>query len=71
VIVMAFDEQGQATDVALRVSICQRAYKILVDQIGFLPEDIIFDLNILTIATGMSEHDEYAKNYILAASAVK
>lgn len=68
---MAFDEKGQATDVDLRVSICKRAYEILVNQIGFLPEDIIFDLNILTIATGMSEHEEYAKNYIKAASIVK
>ena len=61
---MAFDEKGQATDVENRVLICKWAYNILVNQIGFLPEDIIFDLNILTIATGMSEHDDYAKNYI-------
>lgn len=68
---MAFDEKGQATDVDLWVSICQRAYKILTEQIGFNPEDIIFDLNILTIATGMQEHEEYAKNYITAAKLVK
>lgn len=71
VIVMAFDEKGQATDVDLWVSICKWAYDILTQQIGFLPEDIIFDLNILTIATGMSEHEEYAKNYIQAAKIVK
>lgn len=68
---MAFDEKGQATDVDLWVSICKWAYDILTQQIGFLPEDIIFDLNILTIATGMSEHEEYAKNYIQAAKIVK
>ena len=69
---MAFDEEGQATSVERKVQICERAYSILTsDDIGFLPEDIIFDLNILTIATGMKEHDEYAKNFIEAAKIVK
>ena len=52
VVVMAFDEQGQADTVERKVSICQRAYRILIDEVGFPPEDIIFDPNILAIATG-------------------
>src|SRR6185503_13596887 len=56
VVVMAFDETGQATDVEHRVSIAKRAYKILTEQVGFQPEDIIFDPNILTIGTGIEEH---------------
>mmetsp|Transcript_13250 Transcript_13250/g.9337 ORF Transcript_13250/g.9337 Transcript_13250/m.9337 type:complete len:107 (-) Transcript_13250:2050-2370(-) len=68
---MAFDEQGQATEVDNKVNICERAYKILVGKLGFLPEDIIFDLNILTIATGMSEHDNYARNFIESCEIVK
>ena len=64
VVVMAFDEVGQATEVERKVEICQRAYKILTEKVGFPPEDIIFDLNILTIATGMPEHDPYAINFI-------
>ena len=71
VIVMAFDEEGQATDVDRKVSICKRAYKLLTEKVGFPPEDIIFDLNILTIATGMSEHDSYALNFIEATKQVK
>ena len=63
---MAFDETGQAVSLEDKVSICKRAYDLLVG-VDFLPEDIIFDLNILTIATGMEEHNEYAKNFILAA----
>jgi 5-methyltetrahydrofolate--homocysteine methyltransferase len=68
---MAFDEEGQATSVERKVEICKRAYKLLTEEVGFLPEDIIFDLNILTIATGMSEHDNYALNFIEATKIVR
>jgi 5-methyltetrahydrofolate--homocysteine methyltransferase len=71
VIVMAFDEQGQAATSEDKVRICKRAYKILVDEINFAPQDIIFDVNILTIATGMSEHDNYAVEFIQAASILR
>ena len=71
VVVMAFDEQGQATDADEKVSIAKRAYKILTEQVGFPPEDIIFDLNILTIATGMKEHDAYAVEFINATERVR
>jgi 5-methyltetrahydrofolate--homocysteine methyltransferase len=71
VVVMAFDENGQATSVEDKVSICKRAYSLLTEQVGFPPQDIIFDLNILTIATGMPEHDNYALNFIEAAAIVK
>jgi len=67
---MAFDETGQATELQTKVDICTRAYKLL-QRIDFCPDDIIFDLNILTIATGMEEHNDYAKNFILAAKQVK
>ncbi len=70
VVVMAFDEQGQATETDHKVSICKRAYDLLTG-IGFPPQDIIFDLNILTIATGMPEHDNYAVNFIEAAQIVR
>lgn len=70
VVVMAFDEQGQATESDHKVSICKRAYDLLTG-IGFPPQDIIFDLNILTIATGMPEHDNYAVNFIEAAQIVR
>ncbi len=66
VVVMAFDEQGQATTYERKVEICQRAYRLLVEQVGFSARDIIFDPNILTIATGMSEHDRYALDFIRA-----
>ena len=66
VIVMCFDEEGQATDYDRRITICQRAYSLLVDKVGFEPNDIIFDPNVLTIATGMEEHANYAKDFILA-----
>eukprot|EP00921_Rhytidocystis_pertsovi_P013175 GHVQ01021367.1.p1 GENE.GHVQ01021367.1~~GHVQ01021367.1.p1 ORF type:complete len:1324 (-),score=219.88 GHVQ01021367.1:217-4188(-) len=66
VVVMAFDELGQAADCARKVEICQRAYRILVDEEGFPPEDIVFDANILTIATGMAEHDNYAVDFMEA-----
>jgi 5-methyltetrahydrofolate--homocysteine methyltransferase len=66
VIVMAFDEQGQADTVARKVEICSRAYDILVDEVGFDPTDIIFDVNVLTVATGMEEHAAYGINFIEA-----
>lgn len=70
-VVMAFDEQGQATEVDDKVRICKRAYDLLVQQAGFPPEDIIFDPNILTVATGMEEHDRYALNFIEATRRIK
>ena len=71
VVVMAFDEVGQADTIERKVSICQRAYKILTDQAGFDPTDIIFDPNILAIATGLEEHNDYAINYIEATRIIK
>ena len=71
VVVMAFDEEGQATDVERRVAICQRAYNLLTEQAGFAPEDIIFDPNILTVATGIEEHNRYALNFIEATRRIK
>lgn len=71
VVVMAFDEQGQAVDKANKVRICQRAYKILTEQVGFDPYDIVFDTNILTVATGMDEHNDYAVQFIEAVREVK
>ena len=63
---MAFDEQGQADTIERKVAICQRAYTLLTEQAGFDPTDIIFDPNILAIATGLEEHNEYAINFIEA-----
>lgn len=71
VVVMAFDEIGQAVEVDRKVEICERAYRILVDEIGFAPQDIIFDPNILTVATGIEEHNDYAKNFIEATRLIK
>ncbi|MBV9880314.1 MAG: methionine synthase [Gemmatirosa sp.] len=71
VIVMAFDEQGQADTVARKVDICARAYRILTERVGFPPEDIIFDPNIFAIATGIEEHDGYAVAYIDALRRIK
>jgi len=71
VVVMAFDEQGQAATYAEKIRICERAYKILVNEVGFPPEDIIFDPNILTVATGMEEHNNYAVDYINATRWIK
>jgi 5-methyltetrahydrofolate--homocysteine methyltransferase len=71
VVVMAFDEQGQATDVERRVAICGRAYDLLVGEVGFPPEDIVFDPNVLAVATGMEEHDDYAHAFIESLSAIK
>jgi 5-methyltetrahydrofolate--homocysteine methyltransferase len=71
VIVMAFDERGQADTVARKVEICQRAYRLLLERAGFDPSDIIFDPNVLAIATGLEEHNEYAINFIEAAKLIK
>ena len=71
VIVMAFDETGQADTYERKVDICSRAYDILINQVGFRPEDIIFDPNIFAVATGIEEHNEYAKAYINAAHTIK
>ena len=71
VVVMAFDEQGQATSASEKVRICQRAYKLLTEEIGFPAEDIIFDPNILTVATGIEEHDNYAVDFIEATREIK
>jgi 5-methyltetrahydrofolate--homocysteine methyltransferase len=71
VVVMAFDEVGQADTRQRKVEICQRAYKLLTEQVGFEPTDIIFDPNILAIATGIEEHDAYAVNFIEAAREIK
>ena len=70
-VVMAFDEQGQAATYEDKIRICERAYRILVDEVGFSPEDIIFDPNILTVATGMEEHNNYAVDYINATRWIK
>src|SRR5271163_2031589 len=71
VVVMAFDEQGQAVTRDHKVAICERAYKLLTEQAGFPPEDIIFDVNILTVGTGIEEHDNYAVEFIEAVRELK
>jgi 5-methyltetrahydrofolate--homocysteine methyltransferase len=71
VVVMAFDENGQAATYAEKIRICERAYRMLVDEVGFPPEDIIFDPNILTVATGMEEHNNYAVDFIEATRWIK
>ncbi len=71
VVVMAFDENGQAATYADKIRICERAYKILVDEVGFPPEDIIFDPNILTVGTGIEEHNNYAVDFIEATRWIK
>ena len=71
VVVMAFDETGQAADRDRKVEICQRSFRILVDKVGFNPNDIIFDPNILTIATGIEEHNNYGKDFIEATRMIK
>ena len=71
VVVMAFDEQGQAATYEEKIRICERAYRILVDEVGFPAEDIIFDPNILTVATGMEEHNNYALDFINATRWIK
>jgi 5-methyltetrahydrofolate--homocysteine methyltransferase len=71
VVVMAFDEQGQADTVERKVSICERAYKILTEEVGFPPEDIVFDPNIFAVATGIEEHNGYGLAFIEAARQIK
>jgi len=71
VVVMAFDEQGQADTVERKVSICERAYRLLVDEVGFPPEDIVFDPNVLAVATGIEEHAEFAKAFIESLPLIK
>jgi len=71
IVVMAFDEQGQAATESEKVRICQRAYQLLTEQVGFPAEDIIFDPNILTVATGMDEHNNYAVDFIEATRQIK
>ncbi|MCF7988279.1 MAG: methionine synthase [Methylovulum sp.] len=71
VIVMAFDEEGQADTKDRKIAICQRAYKILVEHVGFPPEDIIFDPNIFAVATGIDEHNNYGVDFIEATRAIK
>lgn len=71
VIVMAFDEQGQADTKDRKVAICHRAYKILTEQVGFKPEDIIFDPNIFAVATGLEEHNNYGVDFIEATREIK
>jgi len=70
-VVMAFDEKGQADTYARKIEICERAYRILVDEVDFPPEDIIFDPNIFAIATGIEEHNNYAVDFIEATSWIK
>ncbi len=71
VVVMAFDEEGQAATLSDKTRICERAYRLLVDEVGFRPEDIIFDPNVLTVATGMEEHNNYAVDFIEATRWIK
>jgi 5-methyltetrahydrofolate--homocysteine methyltransferase len=71
VIVMAFDEKGQADSLERRINICERAYKILTEQVGYEPQDIIFDPNIFAIATGIEEHNNYAVEFIEATRIIK
>lgn len=71
VVVMAFDEVGQADTAARKIEICTRAYNILVNEVGFPPEDIIFDPNIFAVATGIEEHDNYAVDFIEAVRVIK
>jgi len=70
-VVMAFDEKGQADTYERKIEICERAYRVLVDEVGFPPEDIIFDPNIFAIATGIEEHDNYAVDFIEATRWIK
>jgi len=71
VVVMAFDEQGQADNTERRVEICTRSYNLLTKEVGFPPQDIIFDPNILTVATGMDEHNDYAVSFIESTRIIK
>ena len=71
VVVMAFDEQGQAVTADHKVAICARAYKLLTEEVGFAPCDVIFDTNILTVGTGIEEHNNYAVEFIEAVRELK
>ena len=71
VVVMAFDEEGQAVTADRKVEICQRAYRLLTEEVGFAPADIIFDVNILTVGTGIEEHNNYAVEFIEAVRRLK
>nr|GFD54993.1 methionine synthase [Tanacetum cinerariifolium] len=71
VVIMAFDEQGQADSYERRIEICQRSYDILTKEVGFPAEDIIFDPNILTVGTGIEEHRNYALDFIRAVKWIK
>lgn len=71
VIVMAFDEKGQADTYSRKIEVCERAYRILVDKVGFAPEDIIFDPNVLAVATGIGEHNNYAVDFIQATGWIR
>ncbi|MBL8224752.1 MAG: methionine synthase [Chromatiales bacterium] len=71
VVVMAFDEQGQADTIERKVSICERSYRLLVDRVGFPPEDVIFDPNIFAVATGIEEHNDYGRAFIEATREIK
>ncbi len=71
VIVMAFDEEGQATTVERKLAIARRAYRILTEEVGFPPEDVVFDPNVLTVATGIEEHDSYAVDFFEATRRIK
>lgn len=71
VVVMAFDEKGQADTAARKIEVCQRAYRLLVDKVGFNPHDIIFDPNVLAVATGIEEHNNYAVDFIEATDWIK
>lgn len=71
VIVMAFDEKGQADTYSRKIEVCERAYRILVDKVGFTPEDIIFDPNVLAVATGIEEHNNYAVDFIQATGWIR
>jgi 5-methyltetrahydrofolate--homocysteine methyltransferase len=70
-VVMAFDEKGQAATFEDKVRICQRSYRVLREKLDFPPEDIIFDCNVLTIATGLPEHNSYALDFINAVAEIK
>ena len=71
VVVMAFDEQGQAETPERKLAICERAYRLLTERVGLGPGDIIFDPNIFAVATGIAEHDDYARAFIEAARRIK
>ena len=71
VVVMAFDEEGQAETVERKVAICERAYRLLVDEVGFPPEEVIFDPNVLAVATGIEEHRGFAKSFLEALPLIK